>query len=118
MSEDERITRDAIAGPQADLIVQVADARNLRRALVLTAQLAQLNKPVVLVLNMIDEAFARGIAVDVPALAAELQIPSSKWSRSRPRILGTARRAGVGGPARCAGASARQRPRGLGTRTD
>jgi ferrous iron transport protein B len=75
MSEDERITRDAIAGPHADLIVQVADARNLRRALVLTAQLAPLNKPMVLVLNMIDEAFARGIAVDVPALAAELQIP-------------------------------------------
>jgi len=75
MSEDERITRDAMAGSHTDLIVQVADARNLRRALVLTAQLARLNKPMVLVLNMIDEAFARGIAVDVPALAAELQIP-------------------------------------------
>src|SRR3954454_16808685 len=35
MSEDERITRDAIAGPHADLVIQVADARNVRRALML-----------------------------------------------------------------------------------
>ena len=28
LSEDERITRDVVAGPKADLIVQVADARN------------------------------------------------------------------------------------------
>jgi len=75
MSEDERITRDAVAGPRTDLIVQVADARNIRRALMLTAQLAQLGKPMVLALNMVDEAFARGIAVDAAALAEALQIP-------------------------------------------
>lgn len=75
ISEDERITRDTIAGPQTDLIIQIADARNLRRALMLTAQLARLDKPVVLALNMVDEAFARGISVDARALAAELRIP-------------------------------------------
>ena len=40
LSEDEQITRDVLAGDAADLVVQVADARNLRRALMLTAQLA------------------------------------------------------------------------------
>src|ERR1043165_7776732 len=35
ISEDERITRDVVAGDQADLVIQVADARNLRRALML-----------------------------------------------------------------------------------
>ncbi len=75
ISEDERITRDVLAGDKADLIVQVADARNLRRALMLTAQIARFDKPMVLALNMVDEAFARGISVDARLLADELRIP-------------------------------------------
>ena len=75
MSEDERITRDVVASDRADLVVQVADARNLRRALMLTAQIAGFGKPMVLALNMVDEAYARGIAIDAAALAAELKIP-------------------------------------------
>jgi ferrous iron transport protein B len=75
ISEDEQITRDVIASEQADMVVQVADARNLRRALMLTAQLAAFDKPMVLALNMVDEAFARGISIDVAALAKALQIP-------------------------------------------
>jgi ferrous iron transport protein B len=75
ISEDEVITRHVVAGDQADVIVQVADARNVRRALMLTSQLAVFDKPMVLALNMVDEAFARGISIDVAALAAELRIP-------------------------------------------
>jgi ferrous iron transport protein B len=75
ISEDERITRDVVAGDQTDLVVQVADARNLRRALMLTGQLAAFRKPMVLALNMVDEALARGIVVDAPALSATLGIP-------------------------------------------
>src|SRR5262249_29830283 len=63
LSEDERITRDVVASSQSDLVIQVADARNIRRALMLTAQIAALQKPMVLALNMVDEAFARGISV-------------------------------------------------------
>src|SRR5438445_5459281 len=55
ISEDERITRDVVQEARTDVIVQVADARNLRRALMLTAQIARLGKPIVLALNMIDE---------------------------------------------------------------
>jgi ferrous iron transport protein B len=75
ISEDEVITRAVVAGDQSDVIVQVADARNVRRALMLTSQLAVFAKPMVLALNMVDEAFARGIAIDAAALAAELRIP-------------------------------------------
>jgi ferrous iron transport protein B len=75
ISEDERITREVVEGRDADVVVQVADARNIRRALMLTSQLAAFGKPVVLALNMIDEAFARGISVDAAALETELQIP-------------------------------------------
>ena len=75
LSEDERITRDVLTGGGADVVVQVADARNIRRALMLTSQIAAFGKPHVLVLNMIDEAFARGIAVDARALSAALGVP-------------------------------------------
>src|SRR6059036_2361955 len=57
ISEDERITRELVESDQADLVVQVADARNLRRALMLTSQLAEFDKPMVLALNMTDEAW-------------------------------------------------------------
>ena len=75
VSEDERITREVLASNGADLVVQVADARNLRRALMLTAQIAAFGKPVVLALNMIDEAFARGISIDSRGLSGILGIP-------------------------------------------
>src|SRR3954468_18072673 len=48
LSEDERITRDVVANGESDLVIQVADARNLRRALMLTSQLAPFGKPMVL----------------------------------------------------------------------
>jgi ferrous iron transport protein B len=75
ISEDERITREVLETDRADLVVQVADARNLRRALMLTGQIATFHKPTILALNMVDEAFARGIVVDARALEAELGIP-------------------------------------------
>ena len=75
LSEDEQVTRDVLVGRNADVVVQVADARNIRRALMLTAQLAAIGKPVVLVLNMVDEALARGIAVDARELTREIGVP-------------------------------------------
>ena len=75
LSEDEKITRQMLIENGAELIVQVADARNLRRALVLTAQISDLNRPTILVLNMLDEARARGVEIDTAALSAFLGIP-------------------------------------------
>jgi ferrous iron transport protein B len=75
ISEDERITREVLERGEADLIVQVADARNVRRALMLTAEIAAYKRPAILALNMIDEALARGIAVNAKALSIELGIP-------------------------------------------
>jgi ferrous iron transport protein B len=75
ISEDERITREVVCRDDADLVIQIADARNIRRALMLTSQIAAFGKPMILALNMLDEAFARGISVDVKALERELQVP-------------------------------------------
>jgi len=75
LSEDERITRQLLSSGGAELVVQVADARNLRRALMLTSQLAATALPMILVLNMVDEAHARGITIDSQGLADRLGIP-------------------------------------------
>jgi ferrous iron transport protein B len=75
LSEDERIARQVLVSGEADVVVQVADARNLRRALMLTSQIAAFGKPTVLALNMIDEAWSRGIAIDARELSATLGIP-------------------------------------------
>ncbi len=74
-SEDERVTMAVLEQEAPDLIVQVADAKNLRRALLLTAELSRLRIPMVLVLNMMDECRDRGILVDSDILAEELGIP-------------------------------------------
>lgn len=78
LSEDERVTWDlvrSVRGEPGSVVVQVADAKNLRRALLLTLQLGQLEVPTVLVLNMHDEAEARGIRLDLSALEQALGVP-------------------------------------------
>ena len=74
-SDDERATMRALLNENIRCLVQVGDAKNLRRTLTLTALLAELGVPMVLALNMHDEAAARGVIVDIPALAEELGIP-------------------------------------------
>ena len=74
-SDDERATMQALLNESSRCLVQVGDAKNLRRTLTLTALLAELGVPMVLALNMHDEAAARGVMVDIPALSEELGIP-------------------------------------------
>ncbi len=64
MSEDERVTRDILLGDEADSVLQVMDAKNLRRGLLVTIQLVEMGLPVTLALNMYDEAGERGITVN------------------------------------------------------
>lgn len=75
LTEDERITREMLDRGGAELVVQIADARNLRKALVLTSQIAGFDLPVILVLNMMDEAHARGITIDAAGLSSHLGVP-------------------------------------------
>ena len=75
LSEDEKVTRELLDDGNAELVVQVADARNLRRALARTSQIAEFRLPLILVLNMLDEARARGVDIDTAGLADELGVP-------------------------------------------
>lgn len=74
-SDDERATMCALLHEPLRAVIQVGDAKNLRRTLTLTALLAELGIPAVLALNMHDEAGARGMTVDAQALAVALGIP-------------------------------------------
>ncbi|MBS1765878.1 MAG: ferrous iron transport protein B [Acidobacteria bacterium] len=74
-SEDERIAAKHLAEGEVDLILNVLDASNLERNLFLTTQLLELGKPIVFVLNMVDDAEKRGISMDLPALETLLGGP-------------------------------------------
>lgn len=74
-SEDEEVTTRVLLHEPVGTIVQVGDAKNLRRTLVLTAQLAEFGLPVVLALNMMDEAKRAGLAVDCDLITERLGIP-------------------------------------------
>ncbi len=72
---DERIARDYLVSRQADVVVNIADANHLERALYLALQLAETGIPQVLALNMMDLAETRGIRVDCRALEQWLGVP-------------------------------------------
>ncbi len=79
-SEDERIAAHFLSmgdpdGTRVDVLVNVLDASNLERNLYLSTQLLELGKPMVFVLNMMDDAKAKGIAVDLPVLETLLGGP-------------------------------------------
>ena len=67
-SEDERVTRDILFERPPRAVIQVADAKNLRRALLITSQLSEAGIPFVLDLNMNDEARDLGVTIDQDAL--------------------------------------------------
>lgn len=77
---DETVTHDVVMGLRAgedrpDGIIAVVDATNLRMNLRLVLQLRALGRPMVLALNMMDVARARGLQIDIPRLSAELGMP-------------------------------------------
>lgn len=75
-SDDERVTAMVLFNHLDDLgaVVQVVDAKNLRRGLLLTLQLSELGIPLLLNLNMLDEAQANGVTIDKHRLATRLGI--------------------------------------------
>lgn len=69
MSEDEKVTRDILLREKPETVVLVVDAKNLKRGLMLLAQLSEMEIPCLLDLNMEDEAKARGIEIDYQELS-------------------------------------------------
>lgn len=75
-SEDEKVTRDILLSETGFRVINVLDAKNLRRGLLITLQLIEMGLPVVVVLNMMDEAKSRGIDINQKALIKILGLPT------------------------------------------
>jgi ferrous iron transport protein B len=74
-SEDERVTRDILLEDTPRRVAVVGDAKNLERTLLLAVQVAEMEIPFVLCLNMMDEARARGLGVREDVLSDRLGVP-------------------------------------------
>lgn len=82
-SDEEVITRDYISSGNADLVLVMADASQLKRSLYMLADFVGTKVPAVLVLNMMDVAKGQGISIDTDALSRKLGIPVVPMSAIR-----------------------------------
>ena len=75
VSEDQWVARRAVLDSSPDAAIMILDATNLARNLYMTLQFMDLGLPVVVALNLIDEAEKRNIIIDVPELSRLLGVP-------------------------------------------
>ena len=74
ITEEERVAREILLQERPDLVLHVLDARNLERMLSMTLQLVEAELPVVLVVNIMDEAERMGLSFDLELLQQRLGI--------------------------------------------
>ncbi|MEJ2471612.1 MAG: ferrous iron transport protein B [Desulfuromonadales bacterium] len=75
ITEEERVARQILLEEQPHIVLHVVDARNLERMLPMTLQLIEAGLPVMLLVNIMDEAERVGMQIDIPLLQEKLQIP-------------------------------------------
>lgn len=93
-SEDEQVVRHFLTNNPIDLLIVLLNSTQIERQLSLLLQLKKLGMPIVLVLNMTDEARRAGISIDSENLASALGLPvipiSAKYGEGLPKALETA----------------------------
>ena len=82
-TSEEIVTRDFIIKNSIDGIINIVDATNIERNLYLTTQLMELDKPMVIALNMMDEVRQNGGTIDINALESALGVPVVPISASK-----------------------------------
>ena len=82
-SEDEIVARDFVLKGNPEVVINVIDATNIKRNLYLTVQLLEMGANVVLALNMMDEAKAKEINIDINKLSDRLNVPIVETSASK-----------------------------------
>ncbi len=87
-TSEEIVSREFILNEQPDGIIDIVDATNIERNLYLTLQLMELDRPMVLALNMMDEVAANGGTVDVNRLEELLGIPVVPISAAKGEGIG------------------------------
>jgi ferrous iron transport protein B len=93
ITEEERVAREILLNETPDVVVHVLDARNLERMLAMTIQLIEAELPVILVVNIMDEAERIGLKIDLDLLQERLGIPVIGAATARKRGLDEIRRA-------------------------
>ncbi|WP_291637382.1 ferrous iron transport protein B [Clostridium sp.] len=73
-SNEEKVSKEFLQNGNVDVIINIVDASSLDRNLYLTTQLKQFNKPIILVLNMVDVALSKGIDIDYTILSQKLGV--------------------------------------------
>ena len=74
-SAEELVSRDFVLREKPKSIINIVDATNIERNLYLTMQLLEMNIPMVIALNMMDEVTANGGTIDINALESQLGVP-------------------------------------------
>lgn len=74
-TSEEIVTRDFLIYEKPDAIINIVDATNIERNLYLTLQLMEMQIPMVLALNMMDEVHNNGGSIDITAISQKLGIP-------------------------------------------
>lgn len=85
ITEEERVAREILLHETPDVVLHVLDARNLERMLAMTIQLIEAGLPVILVVNIMDEAERMGLAIDLKLLQQKLGIPVIGAATARKR---------------------------------
>jgi len=85
INDEERVARDFIMS--ADIIINVVDASHLERDLFLTQQLIDLDKKIIVALNMMDEVEKNNISIDLENLEKELGVPVIPTTAAKNRGL-------------------------------
>jgi len=85
ITEEERVAREILLKEKPDLVIHVLDARNLERMLAMTVQLIEADLPVILVVNIMDEAEKMGLTIDLSLLQERLGIPVIAAATARKR---------------------------------
>lgn len=96
ITEEERVAREILLHESPDVVLHVLDARNLERMLTMTIQLIEAGLPVVLVVNILDEAERMGFTIDLKLLQEKLGIPVIGAATARKRGLDQIRSAIAG----------------------
>ncbi len=82
-SSEELVSRDFVLKEKPKAIINIVDATNIERNLYLTLQLLEMNTPMVVALNMMDELRGNGGTVDINAMEELLGVPVVPISASR-----------------------------------
>ena len=93
ITEEERVAREILLHESPDVVIHVLDARNLERMLTMTIQLIEAGLPVILVVNIMDEAERMGLSIDLKLLQQKLGIPVIGAATARKRGIDEIRKA-------------------------